>query len=107
MLLDSSVEVVNGFPKPKKIVSERDLHCEKAAYEETFEGKLETSLGDLEGPSEMPIPIQTKCSENKINRKYKYVPLRERTRTLADLTLTDETSTIPKESFRIPNKNQE
>jgi hypothetical protein len=104
MFLDSSVEVVNDFPKPK-----RDLNCEKEAYEKTFEGKLETILGDLEEPSEMPIPIQTECSQNKINRKSKSVPLKKRTKTLADLK--DETSTIPKmfepkEAFRIPNENQ-
>jgi hypothetical protein len=103
MFLDSSVEVVNDFPK-------RDLNCEKEAYEKTFEGRLETILGDLEEPSEMPIPIQTECSQNKINRKS--VPLKKRTKTLADLKdETDETSTIPKmfepkEASRIPNENQ-
>jgi hypothetical protein len=96
LFLDSS--------KPK-----RDLNCEKEAYEKTFEGRLETILGDLEEPSEMPIPIQTECSQNKINRKSKSVPLKKRTKTLADLK--DETSTIPKmvepkEAFRIPNENQ-
>jgi hypothetical protein len=112
MFLDSSVEVVNDFPKPKP---KRDLNCEKEAYEKTFEGRLETILGDLEEPSEMRIPIQTECSQNKINRKS--VPLKKRTKTLADLkdeTSTfepDETSTIPKmfepkEASRIPNEKQ-
>lgn len=109
MFLDSSIEVVNDFPKPNP---KRDLNCEKEAYEKTFEGRLETILGDLEEPSEMPIPIQTECSQNKINRKSKSVPLKKRTKTLADLKdETDETSTIPKmfepkEASRIPNKNQ-
>lgn len=107
MLLDSTVEVVNEFPKPKKIVPQRDLNCEKKAYEKTFEGKIETILGDLEGPSEMPTTIQTQCSRT---RKFKYVPLKERTKTLADFTA--ETSTVPenfniKEGSRIQNKNQE
>jgi hypothetical protein len=114
MLLDSSVEVevVKDFPKP---TPKRDLNCEKEAYEKTFEGRLETSLGDLEEPSEMPIPIQIECSQNKSNRKSKSVPLKKRTGTLADLKdktrEIDETSTIPKmfepkEASRILNQNQ-
>jgi hypothetical protein len=110
MLLDSAgaVEVVNDFPKPTKIVPQRDLNCEKKAYEKTFEGKVETILGDLEGPSEMPTPIQTQCSRTQ-NFKKKNTPLKKRTKTLADLPaetdLTAETSTVP-ENFGIKNKNQ-
>lgn len=114
-VLGSRIEVVNDFPKPKKInkqaspsvVPQRDLNCESREFAKTFEGKV-LEASDLIDQASTPTSIQTECLKN--SRKSKSVPLKKRTKTLADLP--DETSTIPemferKEGSRIQNKNQE